>query len=316
MTRLAALICVVALGIVVWWFGFGGERPLHERAPTTTREAAPPYPQSPQHAEQAAIRDGNRPAAHYPTTVSNSALDELHSSTDLLLFLEKWEISATHDPEAALAIGLALQECATPAIAGDAGFRKLFEQTIQALPDSATKIDGAISKTLSRCSNLVRLRKIDNLNPGAAALQTAAAAGNTRAQALTLDQYLEKNGVEGTRSHIADLIGTGDPEVLLDMASFATFNAATLFPPGSTLHQLQDQQWALQLAACELGYDCSVSSPLLRQACLWHLPCNAQSVAELVQSMLAPVLYPGQRQLAARIAAEIRAGRAEGLLGP
>jgi hypothetical protein len=321
MNKLAALLLVVVLGFLTWWFALRAPSSAPERMISATSDAT-----------QTTVTDASAQSSIIPTTTltaghassesvsanAPSVMEAFHAADDLLLFVETWGVSARHDPEVALAVGLAMKECAVLGVTGDGSrFKALFRKAIQAYPDSAPNIEAAITRTIARCDNLVRVRKLNDLSAGAAWLDIAAAGGNAQAQAMRLENLLKEEGVIETRERMMRLLDPKTPEALVAMSDFAVLNAAALFPPGSLLNQIQGNQWSLILAACELGYNCSASSHYLQSACLGHVPCNFSSVQDLIRTVfLSPLQYEWQRQLAARIAEEIRSGRAAGLFDP
>ncbi|MGZ5698667.1 MAG: hypothetical protein ACXWHA_15470 [Usitatibacter sp.] len=130
-------------------------------------------------------------------------------------------------------------------------------------------------------------------------LANAAAGGDAKAQALSIEQQLwaercatggwgRNNTVSLSDAQVASLqsiAGTRDPEAMVIAGRILSGNwndyTLRVGPDGSPVEQRAFMQ-AWQLVACDYGYPCDDSNPRLLSACAYQGHCNASSLADFI----------------------------------
>jgi hypothetical protein len=172
------------------------------------------------------------------------------------------------------------------------------DQFLASLPENDPQRDKRLAAfeevAINRCAGLEGLAitqaALNNM------LAQAAAAGDPKAQALSLEQALWaarraegrwRSDVAPTDDQVATLRGaimSRDPEAMLiagRVLSSSWHDFSLRIGDNQTVEQRSFQQ-AWQLLACDYGYPCGDSNPRLLSACAYQGHCNAQTLPDYI----------------------------------
>jgi hypothetical protein len=308
---LVVLGLLTCLAAVVW--SHLSDEPTEERpiAVAPKRPDAMPTTPSGTNVSSATSKDtsassSSLQASDGDTSASRASYER---AEDLLALVEILDASASHDANAALAIGLAYKECEIVGAArGKGNLDQLFTRNLDKYPETIPFTKAAITRLKARCSKLATVRNLKVGDHGKY-IEQAARLGSREAIAMRLPEVFKTAGIAAVRSQVRDLLRSGDPAALLAMNDFVSASSELIFAHGSMLHNLRSDSFALMLAACRLGLDCGAQGHLMYQSCLANMPCNYGSFYEQLQAVWLPtVSFRRQMELADRIVVSIERG--------
>jgi len=183
-----------------------------------------------------------------------------------------------------------------------AGKRRSLDEVIARAATSNVISTEQLTDIHDRCASLI---DSDSSAIGTADewLNNATKAGNARAQLQTAARYLSELGLEaaktGSISASSRKINKSDPrfsiarELIVDAATKDTGEALWMLGEHQLLltgdeDRAEKSRWALDLAACKRGYDCSQSAAWYKDFCRGDLNCQPDETgADLIKRIAA-----------------------------
>lgn len=199
-------------------------------------------------------------------------------ATNLQDFVEGLEPKLADDPGARTAYAEAMAECAPLSV--DRNYlAHLAGNVVRSVPRYM------IAAYRARCEALAQQKLITSDEVTQLLLQ-AANGGDIMAQAKLFAARPERYSPDVAEDQILAILRSGDPYAINELSGAFAHEASTSMSPyaGTTV-----DSFAWQLVACDLGMDCSASSYIVRQLCLFGDICGSGDLRNVLeQSVFSP----------------------------
>jgi hypothetical protein len=164
-----------------------------------------------------------------------------------------------------------------------------------------------------RCKDFVITTRMTG-SDAHALYKKSAVLGNPEAKAINLANEINSMPAEKARPKVMAVISAGDPDALFAIANvfsetgpFETTSGGEVGTP--------DAKYSWQLAACDQGKDCTASSEIVQQSCLYLGLCGPGDYRTNIQySAVSPASYQLITQAETRINEAIANGTVQDLL--
>ncbi|QBB71596.1 hypothetical protein ELE36_15210 [Pseudolysobacter antarcticus] len=257
-----------------------------------------------------------------PMKVRQNKANAYSATRDLSAYIDKLQTDGSSEDEILTTKARAMEECFLFAIRPNYAAEAI-ESRARITQENSAQFREYIATLSQRCSALIQKEQV-SLKTVRSNYAKAASEGNAEAMAYQLSRavLLDVSSDDASspatttpsvdlRQKIIDIVNSGDPSAIFLLSGL--FNENSLFRGKAVGSAVAEAAW--QLAACDLGLDCSENSVLLRGYCInGGVYCESGDLRWHIRELtLAPVMYQRAVVLEAEIYAAIQSGNASSL---